>query len=93
MLTRVEYLIGETFKAELTLVDGLGQMDLFSPGADITDSLLNRHDLYLAPAIQMVFADVVTARIEGALLAGTRLGTFGRYPENSRVGGSVGVSF
>ena len=93
VLTRVEYLIGETFKAELTLVDGLGQMDLFSPGADITDSLLNRHDLYLAPAIQMVFADVVTARIEGALLAGTRLGTFGRYPENSRVGGSVGVSF
>lgn len=89
VLSRAEYLVGESFKAELTLVDNLSHIDL---SGDLSDELLD-HDLVLQPAVQMVFFDVVTARLEAAWLLGDPDGTFGQFPENSRVGGSVGVTF
>ena len=87
LLARVEYLIGESFKAEVTVVDNVA--GAFVEGAEPTDAI----DGMLQPAVQYVFFDVVTARVEAAWLYGNTAGTFGQFQENSRVGGSVGVSF
>ncbi|MDP2340960.1 MAG: hypothetical protein Q8O67_08385 [Deltaproteobacteria bacterium] len=89
LLGRVEYLVGEAFKAELTIVDNFAQIDL---GGDLGEELQD-HDLLLQPAVQFVFFDVVTTRLEAAWLYGDIAGTFGQFQENSRVGGSVGVTF
>lgn len=89
VMSRVEYLVGEAFKAELTFVDNLAFIDL---SGNLAEELLD-HDIVLQPAIQNVFFDVVTARLEAAWLLGNPGGTFGQFPENSRIGGSVGVAF
>jgi len=89
VMSRVEYLLGEAFKAELTFVDNLAFIDL---AGELGEELFD-HDIVLQPAIQNVFFDVVTARLEAAWLLGNPAGTFGQFPENSRIGGSVGVAF
>jgi hypothetical protein len=93
LLARVEYLAGEDLKVEFTAIDGWGSMRLGGPDVDLVNELLTGHDVWLAPAAQMQFFDVVTARVEGAWLLGTTRGIFGRFAENSRIGGSLGVAF
>jgi hypothetical protein len=92
-LLRVEYLAGEDAKIEFNAVDSWGPMQLFNDDADVVKELLEGHDVWLGLAGQMQFFDVVTARVEGAWLFGNPRGIFARFPENSRVGGSLGVSF
>ncbi len=89
LLTRTEYLVGEGFKAELTIVDNFAQIDL---SGDLGEELLD-HDLLIQPALQFVFFDVVTSRLEASWLTGDLQGTFGQFQHNTRIGGSVGVTF
>lgn len=89
VLTRFEYLFGDTTRLELTFVDNLLRLD-----PDDETQLLFTNDILIIPAVQALFADVVTGRLEAAFLLGdTEETTFGRYPENLRVGASLGVSF
>lgn len=89
VLTRAEYLFGDTTRIELTFVDNLLRLD-----PDDETQLIFTNDILLIPAVQALFADVVTGRVEAAFLLGdTKETTFGRYPENLRVGASLGVSF
>lgn len=87
LLGRVEYLVGEAFKGEVTVVNNLA--GALVEGGAAEDGL----DMMLQPAVQYVFFDVVTTRIEASWLLGNINGTFGQFQENSRIGGSVGVSF
>lgn len=89
VLTRVEYLFGDTTRLELTAVDNVLRLD-----PDDESQLLFTTDVLLIPAVQALFADVVTGRVEAAFLLGDEAETtFGRYPENWRLGASLGVSF
>ena len=86
VLTRIDYLLGDTARVGLLIVDNLARLDAKKHAVFTTD-------LLVVPAVQALFADVVTGRVEAAFLFGDPDGSFGRYPENLRVGASLGVSF